>query len=378
MQGLAAVLGGTQSLHTNSFDEALGLPTEHAATLALRTQQIIAEESGVTATADPLGGSYYVEALTDGVEHEARRWMERVAERGGAVAATETGFIAGAIAEHAYRQEMGQERGERVVVGVNRYQEQEEIAVPILRPDPDAEKKQAARLREHRAQPQRDRLRFRARRPPHRRAGRRRNARPDARRPARGRDARRDLHDAPGRLGHLSRGAAGVKGAIPDAIEQGERDESRGMRHHCSIARCSLLRVGGRPMTLESIAERYHTPPEAVAMVRPIIERIERRDRDGADITIARMALRCADLVERGAMGAWVADGAFTLLDVWLSEEMARTDVGVDERTWELMTEGNLFHGQGVIFTPDLSYLREVAAAILFDHGLPPTYRGPG
>ncbi|MCA1668706.1 MAG: methylmalonyl-CoA mutase family protein [Thermomicrobia bacterium] len=151
LQGLAAVLGGTQSLHTNSFDEALGLPTEHAATLALRTQQIIAEESGVTATADPLGGSYYVEALTDGVEHEAHRWMERVAERGGAVAATESGFIAGAIAEHAYRQEMGQESGTRVVVGVNRYVEQEEIDVPILRPDPDAERQQIARLAAHRA-----------------------------------------------------------------------------------------------------------------------------------------------------------------------------------------------------------------------------------
>ena len=151
LQALSAVLGGTQSLHTNSFDEALGLPTEHSATLALRTQQIIAEESGVTATADPLGGSYYVEALTDGVEQEARRWMERVAERGGSVAATETGFIAGAISEHAYRQEMGQEHGERVVVGVNRYQEDEEIPVPILRPDPDAERQQVARLARHRA-----------------------------------------------------------------------------------------------------------------------------------------------------------------------------------------------------------------------------------
>ena len=130
-------------------------------------------------------------------------------------------------------------------------------------------------------------------------------------------------------------------------------------------------------MTLESIAEDYHAPPEAVAMVRPIIERIERRDRDGADITIARMALRCADLVEHGSMGAWVADSAFTILDVWLSEEMTRADVGVDERTWELLTEGNLFHGQGVIFTPDLPYLREVATAILFDHGLPPTYPDP-
>ena len=130
-------------------------------------------------------------------------------------------------------------------------------------------------------------------------------------------------------------------------------------------------------MSLKTIAEEYHAPPESVAMVRPIIERIERRDRDGADITIARLALRCADLVERGAMGAWVADGAFTLLDVWLSNEMTRADVGVDERTWELLTEGNLFHGQGVIFTPDLSYLRQVATAILFDHGLPPAYPDP-
>ncbi len=130
-------------------------------------------------------------------------------------------------------------------------------------------------------------------------------------------------------------------------------------------------------MSLKTIAEEYHAPPESVAMVRPIIERIERRDRDGADITIARLALRCADLVERGTMGAWVADGAFTILDVWLSNEMTRADVGVDERTWELLTEGNLFHGQGVIFTPDLSYLRQVATAILFDHGLPPAYPDP-
>ncbi len=130
-------------------------------------------------------------------------------------------------------------------------------------------------------------------------------------------------------------------------------------------------------MSLDAIAETYHAPPEAVAMVRPIVDRIERRDREGADITIARMALRCADLVERGSMGAWVADTAFTILDVWLTEEMERGDVGVDERTWELLTEGNLFHGQGVIFKPDLSYLRSVATAILFDHGLPATYPDP-
>lgn len=130
-------------------------------------------------------------------------------------------------------------------------------------------------------------------------------------------------------------------------------------------------------MSVEEIAEREQIPAEAVAMVRPIVDRIERRDRDGADITIARLALRCADLVPRGALPAAVADGAFALLDHWLTEEMARGDVGVDERAWELLMEGNLFHGQGLPFTPDLSYLTQVAAAILFDHGLPPTYTEP-
>lgn len=127
-------------------------------------------------------------------------------------------------------------------------------------------------------------------------------------------------------------------------------------------------------MSLESIAAEYHTAPEAVAMVRPIVERIAGGDRAGADTRIARMALRCADLVESGAMGSWVADGAFTLLDVWLAEEMGRDSVGVDERVYELMIEGNLFHGQGVIFKPDLSHLRRVAAAMLAEYGLPASY----
>ncbi len=126
-------------------------------------------------------------------------------------------------------------------------------------------------------------------------------------------------------------------------------------------------------MSLESIAAEYHAPPESVAMVRPIVEMIEAGDRAGADVRIARMALRCADLVESGSMGSWVADGAFTTLDVWLAEELGRDDTGVDERVYELMLEGNLFHGQGTIFKPDLSYMREVAAAMLADYGLPPT-----
>lgn len=131
-------------------------------------------------------------------------------------------------------------------------------------------------------------------------------------------------------------------------------------------------------MSLESIAAEYHAPPESVDMVRPIVAMIAAGDRDAADVAIARMALRCADLVESGSMGSWVADGAFTALDVWLAEELGRDDTGVDERVYELMLEGNLFHGQGTIFKPDLSVLREVAAAILADYGLPPTAAGPG
>jgi methylmalonyl-CoA mutase N-terminal domain/subunit len=122
LEALSAVLGGTQSLHTNGYDEALGLPSETAAELALRTQQVIAHESGVPAVADPLGGSYYVESLTDRVEEEALRIMAEVDERGGAVAAIEAGWMQRRIAESAYRLQRRVESGERVLVGVNRFQ----------------------------------------------------------------------------------------------------------------------------------------------------------------------------------------------------------------------------------------------------------------
>jgi methylmalonyl-CoA mutase, N-terminal domain len=151
IEALAAVLGGTQSLHTNSFDEALALPTENAVRLALRTQQVIAHETGVVNTIDPLGGSYYLEQLTNELERQAYEYFERIEELGGVIPAIEQNFQQREIAEASFRYQTEVERGERVVVGVNRYQEQEEIAVPILRPDPDAERKQAARLREHRA-----------------------------------------------------------------------------------------------------------------------------------------------------------------------------------------------------------------------------------
>ena len=151
LQALAAVMGGTQSLHTNSRDEALGLPTTEAATLALRTQQIIAHESGVTDTADPLGGSYAVEYLTDHLENVAGDIMAAVDKRGGMIAAIESGYVQGEIQDAAYRYQQGVERGEKVVVGLNRYAEEESVATPILKVDPELEREQAERLRSVRA-----------------------------------------------------------------------------------------------------------------------------------------------------------------------------------------------------------------------------------
>ena len=147
VQGLAAVLGGTQSLHTNSYDEAIALPTVKAATLALRTQQVLAYETDVTATVDPFAGSYVVEAMTDEVEAGARALMARVEEMGGAVAAIEKGFQKSEIERSAYDVAKGIDSGERVVVGVNRYQSAQEDRYEPLRVDPSIEQDQRERLR---------------------------------------------------------------------------------------------------------------------------------------------------------------------------------------------------------------------------------------
>jgi methylmalonyl-CoA mutase, N-terminal domain len=146
IQALGAVLGGTQSLHTNGYDEAIALPTEKAARLALRTQQVIAYESDLTAIVDPFAGSYAIEALTDTVEAEAVALMERVADYGGAVAAIEAGFQKREIEASAYRVAQEIDSGQRVVVGVNRYQLAEEEPYQPLRVDPAIEAAQAARL----------------------------------------------------------------------------------------------------------------------------------------------------------------------------------------------------------------------------------------
>ncbi|HTL99914.1 MAG TPA: methylmalonyl-CoA mutase family protein, partial [Candidatus Omnitrophota bacterium] len=152
IQALAAVLGGTQSLHTNSMDETLALPTEEAATVALRTQQIIAYETGVVNTPDPLAGSYFVEALTAKIEEEAQAYIRRIDEMGGIIVAVEKGYPQKEIADSAYQFQQQVERGERVIVGVNKFQaENEEITIPVLKIDPAIERGQIERVRAVRA-----------------------------------------------------------------------------------------------------------------------------------------------------------------------------------------------------------------------------------
>jgi methylmalonyl-CoA mutase N-terminal domain/subunit len=151
LQSLAAVLGGTQSLHTNGYDEALGLPTQEAARIALRTQQVIAHESGVTDTPDPLGGSYYLEWLTDEVERRAWEYIARIDEMGGAVAAVEAGFQVGEIEEAAYAYTRSVDDGERTIVGVNAYAEADVHQPQVLRVDPERERAQVERVRALRA-----------------------------------------------------------------------------------------------------------------------------------------------------------------------------------------------------------------------------------
>jgi methylmalonyl-CoA mutase N-terminal domain/subunit len=152
IQALSAVCGGAQSIHTNSFDEALALPTERAAHIALRTQHVLQDEVGTTATADPLGGSYYVEALTDELEARALELVDRVEELGGAVAAIEQGFVQGEVEEAAFRYTAQVESGERVVVGVNRYTEAGTQEIELHELDPQIERRQLERTARIRAE----------------------------------------------------------------------------------------------------------------------------------------------------------------------------------------------------------------------------------
>ncbi len=151
IEALAAVLGGTQSLHTNSFDEALALPTEDAVRIALRTQQVIAHETGVVNTIDPLGGSYYLEQLTSELERQAEEYFARIEQLGGVVAAIKENFFQQEIADAAFRYQSEVEAKQRVIVGVNRYLADEDTPLELLRIDPALERKQIDRVHALRA-----------------------------------------------------------------------------------------------------------------------------------------------------------------------------------------------------------------------------------
>ena len=229
IQALSAVSGGAQSIHTNSFDEALALPTERAARIALRTQQLLAHEAGGTDTADPFGGSYFVEALTDELEARARELIARVDELGGAVAAVEQGFVQGEIEEAAFRYSQEVESGERVIVGVNRYEEAEPEPIELHRIDPEAERRQlerTARVRAERdAGEARGGTRARAR-------GRARDREPA---PAAARGAARPLHDRralqrPARgVRHVRRAARAVRILLVSQMYPGPDDPDLGV-----------------------------------------------------------------------------------------------------------------------------------------------------
>src|SRR5205807_6905086 len=146
-QALAAALGGCQSLHTNSMDETLALPSEHAATLAIRTQQVLAYETGVTNTVDPLGGSYFIEALTKQMQQDARGYFERIEQQGGMIPAIEAGFFRREIAEASFAYQREVDAGRKLIVGVNAFQEPDEKPLETLVVDETVEKEQTERLR---------------------------------------------------------------------------------------------------------------------------------------------------------------------------------------------------------------------------------------
>ncbi len=152
MQALSAVCGGAQSVHTNGFDEALALPTERSARVALRTQQVLQHEAGTTATADPLGGAYFIEALTEEIEQRSLELIDRIEELGGAVVAVEQGFVQHEIEEAAFRYAQQVEAGERVIVGVNAFKEAEGAEIELQRIDPEIERRQLERTARVRAE----------------------------------------------------------------------------------------------------------------------------------------------------------------------------------------------------------------------------------
>jgi methylmalonyl-CoA mutase N-terminal domain/subunit len=146
IQALAAVMGGTQSLHTNSMDEALALPSEHAATVALRTQQILMEETGVANTVDPLGGSYFLEATTNRLESQAREYFQQIEDLGGVLPAIQTGFMQREIQNAAYRYQLEIDQDDRIIVGINAFADDGPVSIPLLEMDPQGYEHQVSRL----------------------------------------------------------------------------------------------------------------------------------------------------------------------------------------------------------------------------------------
>ncbi len=216
IEALAAVLGGTQSLHTNSFDEALALPTEDAVRIALRTQQVIAHETGVVNTIDPLGGSYHVEQLTNELERQAYEYFDRIEKLGGVIPAIKENFFQREIAEAAFRYQSEVEKGQRIVVGVNRYQLAEDTSPEILKIDARLETKQIERVKALKGS--RDSAVVERELGALEGGGRRRGPQPDAdhpRRIARLRDDGRDVRRAPRRLGRLARDSGLLEAAPP-------------------------------------------------------------------------------------------------------------------------------------------------------------------
>ena len=250
IEALAAVLGGTQSLHTNSFDEALALPTENAVRLALRTQQVIAHETGVVNTIDPLGGSYYLEQLTNELERQAYDYFDRIEKLGGVIPAIKENFFQREIAEASFRYQSEVEKEQRVIVGVNRYVQSDEQPPEILRIDPALETKQIARVQALRAR--RDSAavetalaRLKDRRSPTR-------PQPDAahsRRSPRLHDHGRDVRRAPRRLGRLARDARFlIRAVVPrqvGLVDRHRRARRRGGRVHRDALRLHRERQHG-------------------------------------------------------------------------------------------------------------------------------------
>ncbi len=326
IQALSAVCGGAQSLHTNGFDEALALPTEHSARIALRTQQLLAHEAGGTDTADPLGGAYFIEELTRELEERARELIARVDELGGAVAAVEQGFVQGEIEEAAYRFQQQVETGERVLVGVNRFVEEQAEEIELHRLDPAAERRQLERTARVRAERSAAGAEAGARARP-RDGDRRREPAAAAARGAQGPlHDRRDLRPAARGVGHVRHPAAApVTGATvarisvapvkgfrllhPDEVELGPDGVAGNRRFFVAGADGQRLRTSATAW-LSLVEARWDAAAERLSVRFPDGEEVEGDARAGGEAV--RSTTGALELAGRVVEGPW--DGPLSRL----------------------------------------------------------------